>query len=72
MNEVLPTFKLLITIVNSGMGRKVVKASKEAGAEGGTTMLGKGTGTHEIKSIFGIPIETEKETSSRAFTAVSP
>jgi nitrogen regulatory protein PII len=61
MNEVLPTFKLLITIVNSGMGRKVVKASKEAGAEGGTTMLGKGTGTHEIKSIFGIPIEPEKE-----------
>jgi nitrogen regulatory protein PII len=43
------------------MGRKVVKASKLAGAEGGTVIIGKGTGIHEIKALFGIPIEPEKE-----------
>jgi nitrogen regulatory protein PII len=61
MNETLRICKLLITIVNCGMGRKVVKASKEAGAEGGTTIIGKSTGSKEIKSLLGIPIEPEKE-----------
>ncbi|NLO90070.1 MAG: P-II family nitrogen regulator [Clostridia bacterium] len=43
------------------MARKIVDATKKAGAEGGTTCLGKGTGTHEIAEIFGIPFEPEKE-----------
>jgi len=54
-------FKLLVSIVNHGVARKVVKASKEAGAEGGTTVLGEGTGSPEITNIFGIPVEPEKE-----------
>ncbi len=52
---------LLITIVNKGMARKVVKASKEAGAEGGTTLIGKGTAPRDARNILGIDIETEKE-----------
>lgn len=53
--------KLLVTIVKKGMASKVVKASKEAGAEGGTIMMGRGTGIHEIKKLFSIPVDPEKE-----------
>jgi nitrogen regulatory protein PII len=53
--------KLLVTIVKKGMAKKIVKASKEAGAEGGTIIMGKGTGIHDLKSFFGITIEPEKE-----------
>jgi nitrogen regulatory protein PII len=52
---------LMLTVVNKGMARKVVKASKEAGAEGGTTMIGRGTVPRGAKPFFGIPIEPEKE-----------
>ena len=61
MIENLPACKLLTTIVNLGTARKIVDASKKAGARGGTTIMGVGTGTKDIKSIFGIPVETEKE-----------
>ena len=61
MNGILPGCKLLVSIVNYGTARKVVKASKEAGAEGGTTIIGKGTGGREITTILGIPFEPEKE-----------
>lgn len=43
------------------MARKVVEASKKAGAEGGTVIMGKGTGIREIKFFFGIVVEPEKE-----------
>ncbi|WP_179295367.1 P-II family nitrogen regulator [Bacillus sp. FJAT-45350] len=53
--------KLLVTIVKKGNAKKVVKASKEAGAEGGTVIYGKGTGIHETKKFLGISVEPEKE-----------
>lgn len=53
-------FKLLIIIVKKGLSRKVIKACKEAGSEGGTVIQGKGVGTHETGSILGIKIEPEK------------
>ncbi len=56
-----PSYDLIVTIVNRGSSEKIVKASKEAGAEGGTIILGRGTGIHEKKSLLGIPIEPEKE-----------
>lgn len=55
------SFDLIVTIVSMGSSEKIVKASKEAGAEGGTIILGRGTGIHEKKTILGIPIEPEKE-----------
>ncbi|OEF98190.1 P-II family nitrogen regulator [Desulfuribacillus alkaliarsenatis] len=62
MNVTLNTnHKLLVTIVKKGIASKIVKASKEAGAEGGTIILGKGTGIHEKHTFLGIPIEPEKE-----------
>ncbi len=54
-------FVLIITIVNKGFADTIVDISKEAGAEGGTIVYGRGTGIHEKAKLFGIPIEPEKE-----------
>lgn len=59
--ETRPDYDLIVTIVNRGFSERVVKASKEAGAEGGTIFFGRGTGIHETKKLLGIAIEPEKE-----------
>ncbi len=53
--------KLIVTIVMKGAAKKIVSATKKAGAEGGTTLLGRGTGIHEMQKLFGICIDPEKE-----------
>ncbi|MEC3885330.1 PII family protein [Halobacillus litoralis] len=55
------SYDLIVTIVNKGDAEKVVDASKEAGAEGGTIITGRGTGIHEKAKLFNILIEPEKE-----------
>jgi nitrogen regulatory protein PII len=54
-------FDLIVTVVNKNTSESILKASKEAGAEGGTIVYGRGTGIRETKTLFGIPIEPEKE-----------
>jgi nitrogen regulatory protein PII len=54
-------YDLIVTIVSRGFAERIVGASKEAGAEGGTIFFGRGTGIHETKRLLGIPIEPEKE-----------
>ncbi|MDD2282746.1 MAG: P-II family nitrogen regulator [Eubacteriales bacterium] len=54
-------FDLIVTIVNKGIAPDVIKASKNAGAEGGTILTGRGSGIHETAKIFGFPIEPEKD-----------
>src|SRR5699024_9957094 len=54
-------YDLIVTVVNKGDSDKVVEASKEAGAEGGTIISGRGTGIHEKAKLFNILIEPEKE-----------
>lgn len=61
LSALLTNYKLVITVVKKGLGRKVVEAAREAGAEGGTTLFGTGTGIHEKESFLGIPIAPEKE-----------
>jgi nitrogen regulatory protein P-II 1 len=62
MNEHLnQNHKLIVTIVKKGVASKIVKATKEVGAEGGTIIFGKGTGVNEVKKFFGINVEPEKE-----------
>jgi nitrogen regulatory protein P-II 1 len=56
----LSCHKLLLTVVKKGKAKKIVEATRQAGAEGGTMLLGKGTGILE-KTFFGIPINQEKE-----------
>ncbi len=54
-------FQLIITIVNKGQCGLVIDASKEAGAEGGTIISGRGSGIHEKAKLFSFTIEPEKE-----------
>ena len=54
-------YNLIVTIVNKGWADEIVEASKNAGAEGGTIIYGRGTGIHEQRNFFGIVIEPEKE-----------
>lgn len=56
-----PLFDLIVTIISLGASEKILQASRRAGAEGGTIILGRGTGIHEKKKLLGIPIEPEKE-----------
>ncbi len=56
-----PFYDLIVTIVNRGGSEKILSASREAGAEGGTIVFGRGSGIHERKTLLGIPIEPEKE-----------
>ena len=53
--------KLIVTIVKRDKAKKVVQASKDAGAHGGTTLLGKGFRLNDKKRILGIPVERERE-----------
>lgn len=52
---------LIVSIVPKGWGDAVLQSSVNAGATGGTVLLGRGVGVNEKDSIFGIPIEPEKE-----------
>lgn len=52
---------MIYTIVRRGVGDKIVDAAKKAGAEGATILFARGTGVHEYKKFFGIPIESERE-----------
>ena len=54
-------YDLIVTIVNKGYSMDVIVASKEAGAEGGTILHGRGSGVHDTAKLFGIRIEPEKE-----------
>jgi nitrogen regulatory protein PII len=59
---------LIVTIVKKGWGSEVLCASKDAGAEGGTILFGRGVGVHEQQKLLNIMIEPEKEV---VFTVVS-
>ena len=61
MAEKKVKFDLIITVVNRGYATDVIQTSRKAGAKGGTIIYGRGSGLHEDKKIFGIPIEPEKE-----------
>lgn len=48
-------------IVPKGAAGKVMDAAKEAGAEGGTVLMARGTGVHEARRFFGITVSSERE-----------
>lgn len=52
---------LIVTIVRKGWGSTVLQASVQAGARGGTVLIGRGAGRNEQETIFGVSIEPEKE-----------
>lgn len=53
--------KLLVIITNYGRARNVVKALKAAGAEGATTLIGKGSTTKGKALFWGISLDSEME-----------
>lgn len=53
--------ELIVTVVKRGWSEPVLEAARGAGAEGATILLGRGTGIHEGKTLFGLAIEPEKE-----------
>ncbi len=57
----IPKHDLIVTIVKKGCCERIVKAAKDAGAEGATIIPARGSGIHEQKKLMGIPIEPEKE-----------
>lgn len=52
---------LIVSIVRRGWGDTVLNVTMNAGAPGGTVLLGRGVGRSEKLRFFGIQIEPEKE-----------
>lgn len=59
MNSNVNEVSMLITIVERGKSRKVVKKMKELGFINHQTLLGKGTAPKEIFDILGVTIEKD-------------
>lgn len=53
--------KLVAAIVPKGAASKAMDAAREAGADGGTVLLARGTGVHEARRFFGITLNSERE-----------
>lgn len=53
--------QLIVAITAEGEASKLMEAAKEAGAEGGTILRGRGTGIHESSRFLGVPIEPGKD-----------
>jgi nitrogen regulatory protein PII len=54
-------YKAIFVIVNRGLADDVLEAAESAGSTGGTVMHGRGFGSKEKETLFGIKIEPEKE-----------
>ncbi|WP_138418939.1 P-II family nitrogen regulator [Aquibacillus sediminis] len=61
MSNLIKGQKLIVTIVRREKAKKVIKASKAAGARGGTTLIGNGYRLNDKKRFLGIPLERERE-----------
>ena len=58
---VLTDVNLITCIVQKGLADNIVKAAREAGAQGATVYYAKGTGVRERLGLFGVAVEVEKE-----------
>jgi len=61
---VLTDVALITCIVQRGVGDVIVKAAREAGAQGATVYFARGTGIRERLGILGVAVEVEKEVVS--------
>ncbi len=52
---------MIVTIVKKGKAKKICQVTRNAGAEGGTTMLARGTSIKDFKKVFGIAIDEDRE-----------
>lgn len=58
---VLTDVALITCIVQRGLADTIVKAAREAGAQGATVYFARGTGVRERLGMLGVAVEVEKE-----------
>lgn len=58
---VLTEVSLITCIVQKGMAEEIVRAGREAGAQGATVYYARGSGVRERLGILGVAVEAEKE-----------
>ena len=58
---VLTDANLITCIVEKGQADNIVKAAREAGAQGATVYYARGSGVRERLGILGVAVEVEKE-----------
>src|SRR5688500_18135815 len=58
---VLTDVALVTCIVQKGMADPIVRAAREAGAQGATVYYARGTGVRERLGVLGVAVEAEKE-----------
>lgn len=56
-----PSAELIISIVNRGYAGEVMDAARAAGAQGGTVLRARGTGSDETAKFYKITVEPEKD-----------
>ncbi len=57
----LTEVSLITCIVQRGLGDVIVRAARDAGAQGATINYGRGTGVRERLGALGVTVEVEKE-----------
>ena len=58
---VLTDVALITCIVQRGVADKMVRAAREAGAQGATVFYARGSGVRERLGILGVAVDVEKE-----------
>jgi nitrogen regulatory protein PII len=58
---VLTDLALVTCIVQKGLADPILKAAREAGAQGATVYYARGTGVRERLGVLGVAVEAEKE-----------
>lgn len=58
---VLTEVSLITCIVQKGMADTIMRAGREAGAQGATVYYARGSGVRERLGILGVAVEAEKE-----------
>lgn len=58
---VLTDVSLITCVVQRGLGDAVIRAAREAGAQGATVHFARGTGVRERLGLLGVAVEAEKE-----------
>ena len=54
-------YNIIYVVVDKGKAEDVVDAANKAGARGGTIINARGAGTEEVRKVFSVEIEPEKE-----------
>ena len=54
-------YEVIVAVVKRGHSDTVIQATREAGAKGGTILMGRGTSVHDSGSVLGVTLQPERE-----------